>query len=382
MDLEMFHGLAEAKGPFASVTIDVTKTDPATSDLDVRWRDAARRLAGAGAPEDVVASLAEAALAPTGKGGEHGRLLVANGDGLLQVVDLPGRPTEDATWGPIPSLLPAVRALAGTLPYVVVQVDRAGADIEVMSAVGDAETTEVEGEHDELHRAARAGLAQRRFQSRVEDSWERNATTVADKLDRVVRKHRPEVVLLMGDEHAMSYLEEHASEAVRALLVRSRTGGRADGVSEKAVREQTESVLAATRAVAEAELVDRFEEQTGRAEAAAEGLEPVIEVLQRAQVGELLIVEGRLHDTDLWVGAGRLQIGTTRGDAAMTGAEDPQQVPADAALVWAAVCSRAGVALLDAGQANPADGVGALLRWSDESTPRSRVPSMPGHGGQ
>ena len=38
--------------------------------------------------------------------------------------------------------------------------------------------------------------------------------------------------------------------------------------------------------------------------------------------------------------------------------------------------------LLDLGSLEHlADGVGALLRWSDESTPRSRVPSMPGHGG-
>ena len=382
MDLEMFHELAEVSGPFASVTIDVTKTDPTTSDLDTRWRDAARQLTRAGAPDVVVRGLGEAALAPTGKGGEHGRFVVANTDGLLRSIDLPRRPTDDATWGPIPSLLPAVRALAGTVPYVVVQVDRAGADIEVSTGVGDAETTEVEGEHDELHRATRAGVSQRRFQARVEDSWERNATAVAEKLDRIVREHRPVVVLLMGDEHAMSYLEEHASDALRSVLVRSRTGGRAQGVSERAVREETGSVLAAVRAETEAALVDRFEEQSGRAEAAAEGLEAVIEVLQRAQVRELLIVEGRLHDTPLWVGEGRLQLGTSRGDAVLTGAAHPVQVPADAALVWAAVCSRAGVTLIDPGQADPADGVGALLRWSDESTPRARVPSMPGHGGQ
>ncbi len=383
MDLEMFHGLAEATGPFVSVTIDVTKTDPATSDdLDARWRDIVRRLVADGAPREVVDSLEEAALAPTGHGGLRGRLLVANADGLLDAVELPVRPREDATWGPIPSLVPAVRALAGTLPHVVVRLDRSGADVEVVPGVGEPETTSVESGHDEIHRAGAPATAQRKFQARVEDSWERNAAAVAEQLDRVVREHRPEVVVLMGDEHAMSYLEHHASDALRSRIVRLRTGGRGEGTSEVAEREATESVLAATRAAAEADVVGRFEEQTGRAQAAAEGLEPVVEVLQRAQVDEVLLVEGRVHDHPLWVGSGRLQIGSTREEASLAGASEPVEVPADAALVWAAVCSRAGVTLVDPGQAHPADGVGAVLRWSDESTPRSRFPSMPGHGGE
>jgi hypothetical protein len=385
MNLEMFHGLAETTGPFASVTIDVTKTDPASADhVKARWRDVERRLREEGAPETVIDTLRDAALAPTGRGGEQGRLLVSTTDGLVANQDLPRRPEQDTSWGPIPSLLPAVRALAGSVPHVLVRLDRTGADIEVRSGQAglEHETHEVQGDHDELHQVQTGGMAQRRFQARVEDSWEHNAAAVADELDRVVRTHRPTAVILMGDEHAMSFLERHASDELRALLVRSSTGGRAAGTSEEAVRDTTATVLARARAEAEAAVVARFEEQTGRAEAASDGLGAVVEVLQRAQVEELLIVDGRAHDEDLWVGSGRLQLGLTREDAQLAGADEPERVPADAALVWAAVCSRAGVTLVDRGQVNPADGVGALLRWSDESTPRSRVPSMPGHGGQ
>lgn len=385
MDLEMFHGIAEATGPFASVTIDVTKTDPANADnVESRWRDIERRLREEGAPYRVIETLHDSALAPTGKGGECGRVLVANADGLLATQLLPRRPEQDASWGPIPSLLPAVRALASTVPYVVVRLDRTGADVEVHAGADgqDTELLEVQGDHDELHQVQTGGMAQRRFQARVEDSWEHNAAAVAEKLDRVVRTHRPTTVILMGDEHAMSFLERHASDELRALLVRSATGGRAAGTSKEAVADTTASVLARARAEAEAEVVARFNEQTGRAEAASDGLGPVVEVLQRAQVEQLLLVEGRVREEELWVGDGRLQLGLTREDAQLAGAAEPQRAPADAALVWAAVCSRAGVTLLDPGQVNPADGVGALLRWSDESTPRSRIPSMPGHGGQ
>jgi hypothetical protein len=383
MDLTLFHDLAESAGPFASVTVDLTRTDPATADdVDARWRDLERRLTDAGAPQTVVEALQKAALAPTGKGGERGRLVVADANGVLAVHDLPRRPSQDASWGPVPSLLPAVQALASAVPHVVVRVDHTGADIVVNGGMdGDEESLEVQGDHDELHRVPTGGWSQRRYQERVQDSWEHNAATVAHRLDRIVTDHRPKAVILMGDERAMTFLEEHAGEELRSRLVRTGTGGRAAGTSHEAEQHVTEAVLAATRAEAEAQIVGRFEEQTGRAEAAAEGLEAVVEVLQRAQVEELILVEGREHDTTLWVGPGRLQIGASRDDAMLTGADEPVQVPADAALVWAAVCSRAGVTLVDAGQVDPADGVGALLRWSDESTPRTRMPSMPGHGG-
>lgn len=383
MKLDLFHDLAEENGPFASVTFDVTRTDPANADnVRSRWRPVEERLREAGVPDDVVSEMGEAALAPTGRGGEWGRLLVANDRGLVLRQDLPRRPDQDVTWGPMPSLLPAVRALAATVPHVVVRVDHTGADIEVTGGSGGTdEELEVQGDHDVLHRFKGGGWSQHRFELRVQDSWEHNAAAVAQRLDRLVRRHRPEVVVLMGDERAMSYLEEHAGEELKALLVRSDTGGRAEGTDEQKERQAIEEILAATRAQAEADLVARFEEQAGRAEAATEGLEPVVEVLQRAQVEELILVEDRGRDRTLWVGEGRLQLGTSREDAEMTGAQEPVQVPADAALVWAAVCSRAAVTLVDRAQLNPADGVGAVLRWSDESTPHTRVPSMPGHGG-
>ncbi|HET9631127.1 MAG TPA: Vms1/Ankzf1 family peptidyl-tRNA hydrolase, partial [Terrabacter sp.] len=318
----------------------------------------------------------------TGRGGERGRLLVADADGLIVNPDLPRRPDQDVSWRPVPSLLPAIRALASAVPHVVVRVDHTGADIEVNGGIsGPEEELEVQGDHDVLHKFKGGGWSQRRFEERVQDSWEHNAATVARRLDRIVRRYRPEVVVVMGDERAMAFLEQHASEELTSVLVRSDVGGRAEGTDEEKERQAVESVLAATRAQAEADLVARFEEQTGRAEAATEGLAPVVEVLQRAQAEELILVEGRQHDDRLWVGEGRLQLGLSREDAEMTGSEQPVQVPADTALVWAAVCSRAAVTLVDRAQLNPADGVGAVLRWSDESTPRARVPSMPGHGG-
>ena len=49
-------------------------------------------------------------------------------------------------------------------------------------------------------------------------------------------------------------------------------------------------------------------------------------------------------------------------------------------LVWAAVSSGAGVTMLDPDDPPLTERSGALLRWSDPSTPHVGAPSMPGHG--
>jgi hypothetical protein len=267
------------------------------------------------------------------------------------------------------------------VPHAVVKVDRSGADIHVTDGVATSEVElTVEGDHDVLTKVPTGGTAQHRYQARVEDSWEHNAATVAAALEQLVVGYRPEVVLVMGDVRAAAELERHAGSETRSRMVRLDTGGRGAGTSEEAERDAIDEVLAAHRAAAEAEVVARFREQAGRVERAVEGLDAVTTVLQRAQVDELLLADEPTSSRTLWAGSGPLQIGTSRRAAEEVGARDPVEVRADAALAWAAACSDARVTLVDPGQVELADGVGALLRWSDESTPHVSVPSMPGHG--
>src|SRR3954452_21623531 len=117
MDLVLFNRLTETTGPFASVTIDLTHTDPATSDRhEARWRDLEGRLRGAGAPDDVVERVAEAALGASGQGGEGGARGGGGGGGGGWGAcgaatrgggggagPPPRRPEPDAAWGPVPS---------------------------------------------------------------------------------------------------------------------------------------------------------------------------------------------------------------------------------------------------------------------------------------
>jgi hypothetical protein len=367
MHLETFHALADAPPPFASVTLDVSRVDRAAEDdVDRRWRAVAETLTGLGVPTDLLATLGQRTRAETGRGGEWTRVVVGSSPATLQDALVPGRPVRDeGTWGPVPQLTSAVRGLAGLVRHAVVRIDRTGADIDLAGGADPTHTPDnvhevVEGGHDVVHKVPAGGWSQRRFQMRVEDSWERNAEAVAEALVRLVRAQHPDVVLVMGDVRAAGLLERYAAPELAERLVRLNTGGRAAGTSQTAEDEAVAAALAVHRAAREAALVERFREQLSRQQDAVEGRDDVLEVLDRGQVDEVLMVD------DL------------RSQATVT--VDGASVPADAALVWAAVRTRAGVTLVDPHQVALRDGVGALLRWSDQATPHGLTPAMPGHG--
>lgn len=384
MLLDLLKPVMDSQAPYASVCVDATRVDRATGDeLELRWADHARELEALGAPPQAVEALRRRALEPTGRGGERTRVLVASGDQVVLDLLLPGRPVkEEAAFGAVPDLMPVVRALSPLVPYAVARVDRAGADLEVVGALGDVEDEhEVNGGHDVLHKVGFGGWSHKRYQTRAQDSWERNATVVAEELDRIVRRHAPELVLLEGDSNAIAALEEHASHELKQRLVRLNTGGRAAGTSASAEEEAVRAALADHRRLRTQRLLDRLDERLRRQQEAVEGLEPVVEVLRRGQIEELLLRDDPGSTASLWVGQEPLQVGTSREDAVAAGAMEPQQVRADAALVWSLLGSSAGMTLLD-GENGPdlTDGLAAVLRWSDSATPHSAVPSMPGHG--
>src|SRR5699024_10020790 len=129
-----------------------------------------------------------------GRGGPVTRLAVARDGAVVLDVALPGRPARDEmTYGPAPLLAPIVRAARTPSPYVLIDIDRAGADIDVVDALGrEVAGRQVEGSQDVLHKVPGGGWSHRRIQSRAQDSWDRNAAEVAAEVDRIVAEVSPE----------------------------------------------------------------------------------------------------------------------------------------------------------------------------------------------
>jgi hypothetical protein len=350
------------------------------SEVRLRWKDLRKELEAAGAPEVDLGAVQRVVLdSSPARAGDCGRVVVAAKGDVLLDVELPARPVRDeAVHGPVPHLMPVVRAFADAVSYLLVQVDRAGADIHVVTPGERSEHT-VDGEHEVLHKVPGGGWAQWRYQRRVEDSWQHNAAAVARDLDQLVDRHGPEVVVVVGDDKAVALLREQVSDRVAGRLVVARSGGRADGISARAQDEAVQQVLQDRVNARRGRVVDRFRQELGRQKAAVETLEDVVAVLRRGQVEELLLRDDPTSTDVLWVGSDPLQVATSRSDVLALGADEAWKVRADAAILRALLAQDAGIALVDDDQ-SPRGGIGALLRYSDGSTPREALPSMPGHG--
>jgi DNA-binding transcriptional LysR family regulator len=94
----------------------------------------------------------------------------------------------------------------------------------------------------------------------------------------------------------------------------------------------------------------------------------VVEALRKGQV-ETLVLADQPDDEKLLVGGSPLELGIDQGDMQALGAQEVHSVPAERALLAAAVASSAGVVVVPR-SAMPGDiPVAAVLRYTDASTP-------------
>ncbi|WP_448061158.1 baeRF2 domain-containing protein [Cellulomonas hominis] len=392
MELHWLRPLLGRPAPFTTVYLDATRADAAgDSEVLDRWRALRRDLERAGAPVAVVAELEERVSRPSGVRGPHGRVLVADAEGV-RIDRVLREPPEvsSAVCGPAPALLPAARAADESTRFLLVEIDRQGADLTWVDGswsdgAGQRTATRevVDGDHDVLHKDSERGKSHRRLQTRAEDSWERNAATVAADLDRQVAQRLPEVVLVTGDVRAVALLRDAVGTRVRDLWVEVPGGSRADGVHQEAFAGRVEAALADHRQRRRADVLERFRTEQGRGAGAVTELGDVVAVLQRGQVAELVLDDAAadpgsvLAERMLWVGPDPLQIAVSKDDLRTIGVEGGErEMPAGVALLRAALGQDAGLTFAADGAVDLVDGVGALLRWSDESTPSEAVPSQ------
>ncbi|GGB98235.1 baeRF2 domain-containing protein [Cellulomonas carbonis] len=389
MKLDSLKPLLHHGGPLTTVCLDVTRADEAGDrEIRSRWNGLRRELEHRGAPGETLDAIQEVVLRPTHVPGPHGRYVVASRDEILFDHVLADPPVRDEAFHDgTPSLMPAVRAADEAVRYLLVEVDRAGADLSwsgVDSHDADTDLGHVEGGHDVLHKFGGGGWSHRRFQERVEDSWERNAEAVAAEVERLVTRYRPELVLLTGDVRAVPLVRDAAGHATKEVLVDVPGGSRADGVKEDVFARNVGQVLEAYRARRREAVVDRLREGLGRGDGAVTELGDVVDVLRKGQVDELVVVRNaagdsvaHLNERTLWVGPEPLQLGLSRGDLESLGvpSADQRELRADIAVLRAALAQDAGFTFALEGSVSLVDGLGALLRWTDAATPHETAPS-------
>jgi hypothetical protein len=372
MDVSFLEPVFAAPGPYATVCADVTHTtENADNELDLRVRAIADRLAEQGASEAVVRSV-RTRLLEGNEGGEagtlRGRALVVANDGSV-VLDhaLVAAPTREvAEWSAHPDLLSVLRQLPGRVPHVVVVTDRVGADITYMGASGEVEEEEtVDGDGFQIRKVQVGGWAHHRFQHNAENKWVHNADGVASQITSMARRLSPRFVLVAGDVRARQILTDRASDVWSDLIVNMDEGGRAAGADREPVDRREAELVAEHEARECAGVLEQIEAAAAHG-LSVTGTERVVEALRKGQV-ETLVLADEPGDDTLLVGGSPLELGVNQHDMDAMGIHG-EIVPADRALLSAAVAGAAGVVVVPR-SALPGDvPVAAVLRYADAST--------------
>ena len=377
MDVSFLEPVFTASGPYATVCADVTHTtENADTEVELRVRALGEQLTDQGAPEVVVEAV-RSRLLEANEGGEigtlRGRALVVAADGSVvldqPLVDAPRR--EVAEYSPTPDLMPILRQLPGRVSHIVVVTDRVGADISVATLVGRPEIEdEVEGDSFQIRKFQGGGWAHHRYQHNAENKWIHNADNVAGRIASLVRRLHPRFVLLAGDMRARQILTDRASDPWSDLIVSMDEGGRAAGADREPVDQRAAELVAEHEAREEADAVEKIESAAAHG-LAVTGTASVVEALRKGQV-ETLVLADQPDDEKLLVGSSPLLLGTGQGDMDALGVQEVHLVPADRALLAAAVAGSAGVVVVPRA-AMPGDiPVAAILRYTDDSTPTAQ----------
>ncbi|MGH1562702.1 Vms1/Ankzf1 family peptidyl-tRNA hydrolase [Mumia sp. DW29H23] len=359
----------------ATVVMDASRdTESGDRAVAARWSELRRSLDGQGITPEMSAVLEEQALQPTRGAGPHGRLIVAGSAGILMDRLLLFPPRKDEA---VLSLGPDVFALAreadDTVRYLLAEVDRTGADITLYDstsgAVGGAPVREsVDGTHDVLNKIRGGGLSHKRIESRVEDSWERNAETVAADLDRIVSERRPDLMVVTGDVRAVALVQGALGVAAKDITEHVQGGARNNGINST-FETRVDEVVEAFRVRRRTASVDRFRQELGRNAMAVTGINRVIDALRKAQVEELLISDAvagpvsSLAEVKVWVGDKPLELSMHRDEIRQLSSGDARARRADLALGTAAAQQDAGITIVYGDDDLLTDGIGALLRW-------------------
>ncbi|QNN81917.1 hypothetical protein H3H54_11550 [Brachybacterium sp. Z12] len=363
MKLPWLSPVLEQSGPIVSVHLDTTRTDPqAASELEARWAQMRSRLAADGAPDDLLARIEESVLSPSPLGGRHGRSIFASDSEILVDRVLPVPPVrESAHRGEFPQLLPLLQLIPFAVSQLLIVVDRAGADLHLRAPEnpsiahgpnGLGSDATVEGGHDVLHKASLGGGAQHgwradNYEARVEDSWERNADAVASAVEKVLREKHVDMVMLSGDVRAMGLLRDALGRETRERLIEVSGGARGASLDRGPFREELDRTTREFITGRQQELATRFRESQSGDGASVGGAAEVSQALDRGQVEELVFVSGSEPG-----GIEELLRGALGTDASVSALEgDAEGIP---------------------------EGIGALLRWRDDSTPSNSIGSMSG----
>ncbi|WP_131096662.1 baeRF2 domain-containing protein [Streptomonospora litoralis] len=365
MDLRFLQPLYRATGPVASVYLDTTRsTEDAAHRISLRWRELREELSESGADEATLKALDSAAGGMNGIPGPQGEALFAADGELIAAYTLSQTPSQNrAALLPVPDPVELVGDLDDGLPYVVVAIDREGADVYAYPAYGDlSEERHTSGANLHINKVPTGGWRQKHHQRHTEEVWFANAAEVAHDVEEAVKAVGAAAVFVGGDERALGKLREHLDHRTLEMLVEISGGSRGgtDAIAE--LRKAVEEGLHRNAVVLRSGLMEQFTQDLGRPGRAVQGLGETCEALRSGRVRRLLMDGDRGNEPSLWASSSDpLEVSDDR--ARLTEPAEAFEAPASSLLLRAAQATSATFTRLPSA-ADAREGVGAFLRFT------------------
>lgn len=356
--------LFDRAGPFVTVYLNTPPdVEQAASQNQARWKAVRKELSQEGAPDNVLDAIDElVADAHT-----HGRSLavVADAGGIRLVHHgLDDLHDDRGWWGALPVAVPLIEWHQSTPSHAVVLCDRVGADIAIFAAHQAGESLEQVGDNNTsdplLRKSKPGGWSQRRYQERAENTWDANMRKVAERLEKIARLVPLRVVIVAGDVRAKQLLGEHLSPNLATSIVeidgqRAVDGG-VDDLSDDIVKMVASAVAEDT-----VKVLEKFREEKGQDDRAADGVEATLTALTEARVDVLLVHDDPADTRLAWYATDAPLAATDRATLEAQGVAEPHQGRLVDVAVRTAFQTGARVRVVPSTTAT--DGLGAILRY-------------------
>ena len=338
----------ERSGPFATVYLSTDRhLDNAQQRSEQRWRAVRGQLEEQGAPESCLDAIEEV-VGPAHLVADE-LAVIADADGVIVLHHIDRQRDRDRfRWGPLPDVVPLLDWRQDDIPFVVVLADRGGADLHGHDP-GARDVEAAAGDGEPARKVKPGGWSQKRFQQRAEEDWAATADEVAEAATALADRIDARVIVLGGDVRATHLVLDRLPErlADRTHLISS--GRAVDGSDDERERE-IRRLVATAAAEDSVAVLQKFKEERGQNDRAADGPDDTIDALSRAAVAVLLVADDPEAEPE-----------TRTDEEAAAGVMVDGPLPD--ALVRAAWATGASVRVVP--RATVTDGVGAILRWSD-----------------
>lgn len=364
MRLTQLRSLTTDPGPFATVVLDATSDEPKGSDeVRLRWHNLRKDLAGQGADESVLTSLDEAVDGGDPPDGTAGRVLVAGAAGLLldRFVDVPPSGSGTAVWSDVPDLLTVATAVPEEVTAVAVHIEDAGGTVRAPGAEPEQVSRDSDGP---VHKASLAGPGEGGADARVEETWQRNAKAVADRVEKLASSSGAQQVVVTGTAPARARLVDELTPHTAELVFEIESSG-GQGPDDLAA-----TMLTAADEIRETrrtQTLERWSAAAGRSDGfAVSGIADLLSAVRAQAVDTLVVDPTQAPEREVWIsGRGEpSELAVDRDELSAIGAEPDAAVPVVPALVRAVAAADGELVLV-----GPVDdvtleqGLGALLRF-------------------